>query len=215
MIQMDKMEEMLARFMDGQTTEEEESLLADYFHTVENIPEEWKSYQEMFLSFDTDAYAFSEQELDAMCADYGSSRKKLRWGIAASIAILLGIGGAAYYQMMSPNKPCVEQVATSTTTPAANTAKEIVAVKEQAPKTTEIETGKTTYKKKTVSKKSIPIAVDHAEVSEEKNEAYAVENESLDMTDYTASCASPYAVDFDFIDSEIPASSEILISQNQ
>lgn len=56
-------EQLLQRFMDGETTEQEEQFLAEYFSTSDSIPEEWEAYREMFASFSTDAYDFSEEEL--------------------------------------------------------------------------------------------------------------------------------------------------------
>lgn len=43
--------ELLERFMDGETTVQEEDVLSEYFHTVKNVPEEWKDYQTMFAEW--------------------------------------------------------------------------------------------------------------------------------------------------------------------
>lgn len=59
---------LLERFVQGLTTESEEQLLSDYFCTAEAIPEEWMVYKELFDSFSTDVYDFSEDEKDAMLA---------------------------------------------------------------------------------------------------------------------------------------------------
>ena len=59
-------ERLLGRFVEGLTTETEELTLAEYFETAEDIPAEWMDYKEMFSSFKTDDYDFSEEELDAM-----------------------------------------------------------------------------------------------------------------------------------------------------
>lgn len=59
-------ERLLGRFVEGLTTETEELTLAEYFETAEDIPAEWMDYKEMFSSFKTDDYDFSEKELDAM-----------------------------------------------------------------------------------------------------------------------------------------------------
>ena len=56
----------MGRFVEGLTTETEELTLAEYFETAEDIPAEWMDYKEMFSSFKTDDYDFSEEELDAM-----------------------------------------------------------------------------------------------------------------------------------------------------
>lgn len=123
MIQINNIEEMLVRFMDGQTTEAEEQQLADFFHTTKDIPDEWKSYQDIFLSFDTDAYAFSEQELDAACKDdkamedaknalpaqsHGTSKWRLI-GVAASVALLMGIWGGITHHNTKPHHPALAE----------------------------------------------------------------------------------------------------------
>lgn len=59
-------EQLLGKFVDGLTTELEEQQLAEYFDTADDIPAEWQVYKEMFRSFKTDDYNFSNAELDAM-----------------------------------------------------------------------------------------------------------------------------------------------------
>ena len=59
-------EQLLGKFVDGLTTELEEQQLAEYFDTADDIPAEWQVYKEMFRSFKTDNYNFSNAELDAM-----------------------------------------------------------------------------------------------------------------------------------------------------
>lgn len=59
-------ERLLGKFVDGLTTELEEQRLAEYFDTADDIPAEWQVYKDMFRSFKTDDYNFSNTELDAM-----------------------------------------------------------------------------------------------------------------------------------------------------
>ena len=59
-------ERLLGKFVDGLTTELEEQQLAEYFDTADDIPAEWQVYKEIFRSFKTDDYNFSNAELDAM-----------------------------------------------------------------------------------------------------------------------------------------------------
>lgn len=59
-------ERLLGKFVDGLTTELEEQQLAEYFDTADDIPAEWQIYKDMFRSFKTDDYNFSNAELDAM-----------------------------------------------------------------------------------------------------------------------------------------------------
>lgn len=86
--------ELLERFVQGLTTESEEQLLSDYFCTAEAIPEEWMVYKELFDSFSTDVYDFSEDEKDAMLARV--PRKKAKsvtlwiWAVAAcAVAVMV------------------------------------------------------------------------------------------------------------------------------
>ena len=91
----EKIGKLLERFVQGLTTESEEQLLADYFSTAEAIPEEWMVYKELFDSFSTDAYDFSEDEKDAMLARV--PRKKAKsvtlwiWAVAACVVAVMVI----------------------------------------------------------------------------------------------------------------------------
>lgn len=114
MTQYDDIQELLGRFMNGQTSEAEEVRLARYFRTATDVPGEWQAYRELFASFDTDLYAFSEQELDAMATPLApveqvmpvaSRRSSLarRWlRVAALVAIVAGMGLAGYKSWVDP-----------------------------------------------------------------------------------------------------------------
>lgn len=86
---------LLERFVQGLTTESEEQLLSDYFSTAEAIPEEWMVFKELFDSFSTDVYDFSEDEKDAMLAR--APRKKAKsatlwiWAVAACVVAVMVI----------------------------------------------------------------------------------------------------------------------------
>lgn len=88
---------LLSRFLNAQTTEAEEQMLADYFQSAENVPQEWQPYRELFLSFQTDAYELTDNELAALTAEPQPAKRKVRplyWlgAAAACAAILLVIG---------------------------------------------------------------------------------------------------------------------------
>lgn len=46
-----QIQQLLERFLAAETTEQEESLLKDYFLSHEDIPAEWQAYRVMFLGF--------------------------------------------------------------------------------------------------------------------------------------------------------------------
>lgn len=86
----DNIKELLLRFTEGQTTEAEEEVLKDYFSHSEHIPEEWDAYKDLFSSFDTDAYDFTQEEVDAMfVAEPAKKRAIWPWLSIAGIAACL------------------------------------------------------------------------------------------------------------------------------
>ena len=86
----DNIKELLLRFTEGKTTEEEEEVLKDYFTHSEHIPEEWEAYKDLFSSFDTDTYDFTQEEVDAMfVAEPVKKRTIWPWLSIAGIAACL------------------------------------------------------------------------------------------------------------------------------
>ena len=87
---------LLEKFLEGQSTEAEEQVLSDFFNSTENVPAEWVAYRELFRSFKTDAYDFSDEEIDAMLAPTPSKKgivvNFLRWSAVACATI-------AYWQV--------------------------------------------------------------------------------------------------------------------
>lgn len=86
----DNIKKLLLRFTEGQTTEAEEEVLKNYFTHSEHIPEEWEAYKDLFSSFDTDAYDFTHEEVDAMfVAEPTKKRAIWPWLSIAGIAACL------------------------------------------------------------------------------------------------------------------------------
>ena len=73
--------DLLDRFMAGETSEQEERLLADYFCTRTDIPEEWAAYAVMFRGFRLTA-----------AHEVPIRHYQHRWWMAAAAAILLLLG---------------------------------------------------------------------------------------------------------------------------
>ena len=84
-----QIEPLLDKFMDGQTTEEEEALLADYFRSGD-VPAEWEDYRAMFDYFDRgmeDGLVPVEQSRPTLTRQMG----RRWWGIAAAACITAAI----------------------------------------------------------------------------------------------------------------------------
>lgn len=89
----DNIKKLLLHFTEGQTTEAEEEVLKDYFTHSEHIPEEWEAYKDLFSSFDTDAYDFTQEEVDAMFVAKPAKKRAIwSWlsivGIAACLLLV-------------------------------------------------------------------------------------------------------------------------------
>lgn len=86
----DNIKKLLLRFTEGQTTEAEEEVLKDYFTHSKHIPEKWEAYKDLFSSFDTDAYDFTQEEVDAMFMTEPAKKRAIwPWLSIAGIAACL------------------------------------------------------------------------------------------------------------------------------
>ena len=89
-----EIEELIERFFEGQTSNEEERELYDFFSS-ENVPERLLSYRQVFEYFET---GIKEEEANHQIAErkniQSTSSKKIRiWmSIAASLLILISFG---------------------------------------------------------------------------------------------------------------------------
>lgn len=75
-----QIEELLNKFMEGNTTIEEESLLSEYFSTTPHIPDEWADYKAMF------GYLDRGLEGDLLPESASPTHRKRLWWISISAA---------------------------------------------------------------------------------------------------------------------------------
>ena len=111
----------LDRFMDGQTTVEEEALLADYFRSGD-VPAEWEDYRAMFDYFDRgmeDGLVPVEQSRPSLTRQMG----RRWWGIAAAASITVAIVATAVLHQpeSTTTVPETPRVATNETAPIGET----------------------------------------------------------------------------------------------
>ena len=115
-----QIEALLDKFMDGQTTVEEEALLADYFRSAD-VPAEWEDYRAMFDYFDRDmedGMGPVEQSRPLL------TRQMCRrwWGIAAAACITAAIVATALlHQPTTTTVPDTPPVASNESTPIRET----------------------------------------------------------------------------------------------
>ena len=89
---INKVAELLDRFLQGQTSEAEEQQLTDYFCHADHIPEKWSLYKELFQSFRTEAYDFAPEEVELLLTDSVAEQcirpisSRHPWRIAVRIA---------------------------------------------------------------------------------------------------------------------------------
>lgn len=112
MKQKEHIASLLEKFLEGQSTEAEEQTLSVYFDRADDVPAEWAAYQELFRSFTTGAYDFSDEEIDAMLAPTPSRKgivvSLLRWSAVACAIIAVLAGAWLYYKDIAPS-PTISQ----------------------------------------------------------------------------------------------------------
>lgn len=84
--EFEHIKQLTRRFMDGQTTIEEEARLASYYRT-HDVPREWRVYKEMFAYFD--AGMPLGQDKVAACPSRRARRVWLAVAAAAAVAVLM------------------------------------------------------------------------------------------------------------------------------
>ena len=105
-----EIEALLDKFMDGQTTMEEEALLGDYFRSGD-VPAEWEDYRTMFGYFDNGM----ESEPAPVQESHASLRRLMGrrwWGIGAAACITAAVVGTVL--LHRPSLPDQPRVATTT-----------------------------------------------------------------------------------------------------
>lgn len=113
---------LIERFLDAETTLQEEQMLMEYFRR-EDIPEDLKQYREMFLDYGEVASLQPSQEENTVemlpvqnVQDGEKQKPKLpprimwRWAVAASIAILFAFGIGLLYNNKEEEKPQIAEV---------------------------------------------------------------------------------------------------------
>lgn len=90
----EEIENLLNRYLDGETTNEEERLLRQFFATTQMVPTEWKAYQALFR---WEASRQTSAPSDATPPAPSGPARPHRLAVAASISatLLLGAGIAA------------------------------------------------------------------------------------------------------------------------
>ena len=118
-----QIEALLDKFMDGQTTVEEEAQLANYFRS-HDVPAEWEDYRDMFGYFDRgmEGDLVPVQQPQATLTRLMGRRW---WGIAAAAAITAVIVSLVVLHQPFPSKAPevakVKPIETSNITPADST----------------------------------------------------------------------------------------------
>lgn len=113
-----QIEALLDKFMDGQTTVEEEAQLADYFRS-HDVPAEWEDYRDMFSYFDSgmEGELVPEQTPQPSLTRLVGRRW---WGIAAAAAITAVIVTLAVFR--APESTISQPPAIVKTEPIGNPA---------------------------------------------------------------------------------------------
>lgn len=101
---------LLDRFLQGDSTLEEEQILADYFRSATDLPAEWEDFRTMFRYFDQgmEHIDYAQQEEVAsglLSASPTTARRSSRWWLTAAASLLILVGMAVSYHHFRQEKP--------------------------------------------------------------------------------------------------------------
>ena len=97
-----KIEELIDRYFEGQTSCNEERELRRFF-TQENIPESLQVYRPLFACLDQEAKAFLKESIPAKKLSFRRRFIYMTGGIAAGLLLLIGIAGIQRYLHVTPD----------------------------------------------------------------------------------------------------------------
>ena len=97
-----KIEELIDRYFEGQTSCDEERELRRFF-TQENIPESLQVYRPLFACLDQEAKAFQKESIPAKKLSFRRRFIYMTGGIAAGLLLLIGIAGTQRYLHATPD----------------------------------------------------------------------------------------------------------------
>ena len=101
---------LLDRFLQGDSTLEEEQILADYFRSATDLPAEWEDFRTMFRYFDQgmEHIDYAQQEEAAsglLSASPSVGRRSTRWWLTAAASLLILVGMAVSFHHFRQEKP--------------------------------------------------------------------------------------------------------------
>lgn len=101
---------LLDRFLQGDSTLEEEQILADYFRSAADLPTEWEDFRTMFRYFDQgmEHIDYAQQEEAAsglLSASPSVGRRSSRWWLTAAASLLILVGMAVSFYHFQQEKP--------------------------------------------------------------------------------------------------------------
>lgn len=101
---------LLDRFLQGDSTLEEEKILADYFRSAADLPAEWEDFRTMFRYFDQGMehidYAQQEEVASGLLSALPAvPRRPSRWWLTAAASLLILVGMAVSFHHFRQEKP--------------------------------------------------------------------------------------------------------------
>ena len=164
-------EQLLNRFLEGESTIAEEEILAQYF-TTHTVDSEWEPYKQMFAYFESGMSTYNAPGAASTNIIKVNWRKVM--GIAASVAIMLGIGVTAI--LYNFDKPAKQNILIDPAVPphevlSHNTSSEPETIKPCDPSEGDIKTIKRTPQRASSSSRAaIEIEIAEKKYIEQKAE---------------------------------------------
>ncbi len=100
-MELHKIEELLEKYFEGETSIAEENQLKDYFSSSD-VAQHLEQYKPIFGYFSKAKEQLFEQQITPL-PQRNTNRRSAWLSVAASVVVLLGVGTFAYFNQAQPN----------------------------------------------------------------------------------------------------------------
>ena len=123
--------ELLDKFLEGQTTEAEEQILSKYFCETNDISSAWQKYKQLFMSFKTDAYDFSKEEIDALLVPNQLKKPSVipLWTLVSAVSAAVVLLLLVWHPWIGDKVNAISPIARNNSVDVAETKKRVDEVK--------------------------------------------------------------------------------------
>lgn len=110
-MELDRIKILIDRYLEGETTLDEEREIAEYFATCEDIPQEYEPLRAMFLAFgDSRAESAPHTTLLTPKEPKMAMARRRRWWLIGGMTTIAAAAAACLLVMLTPHQATIESI---------------------------------------------------------------------------------------------------------